>query len=250
MIIDNRKLPFFLPNLFTALNLGCGFAAIMLTLQQHFYLACIVIILGALFDMVDGRIARLTGTQSPFGEQFDSMSDVISFGMAPAFIFYHRFLIDDGRLGMVFTFLYILAGALRLARFNSNIEKVNSNYFQGLPIPGAATAIIGMVLLSVAFPGITEVPYWSMAYLLFYAILMISNFPFPSFKDSAWVKKHKKQTLALIFIIIISGFLKEEIMILFWITLYVIASLIYYLTHRGQFSDIFNWKNEEEEIND
>ena len=117
------KFAFFLPNTFTAMNIGCGFVAIMFSMQGEFYKACMFIFLGAIFDSVDGRVARLTGTSSSFGEQFDSLSDLISFGMAPAIIFYNRFLIDSGRVGMVIAFLFLLCGALRLARFNANIEK-------------------------------------------------------------------------------------------------------------------------------
>ena len=115
--------------------------------------------MGALFDSVDGRVARLTGTQSSFGEQFDSLSDLISFGMAPAMIYYFKFLAGSGRPGMVVAFIFLLCGALRLARFNANIDKVSSDYFQGLPIPGAATAVIGFILLSVAFPNIGFLDY-------------------------------------------------------------------------------------------
>ena len=189
----------------------------------------------------------MTGTESAFGEQFDSLSDLISFGLAPALIFYHRFLPEYGRAGMVVTFLYLLAGALRLARFNSNIDSNSPNYFQGMPIPGAATAMIGMVLFSTEFPQVLNLSYWPLVYILLYGILMISNMPFPSFKHSDWIKKHKKHTLAIIFIVIISGFLREQIMILFWISFYVLASLGYYLTHKQHFSEIFSWKNEEED---
>jgi CDP-diacylglycerol--serine O-phosphatidyltransferase len=96
--MNDKKLAFFLPNIFTAMNIGCGFVAIMLSMNGEFYKGCMFIFLGAIFDSVDGRVARLTGTSSAFGEQFDSMSDLISFGLAPAIMFYHRFLSDSGRL--------------------------------------------------------------------------------------------------------------------------------------------------------
>ena len=102
------KFAFFLPNSFTAMNIGCGYLAMMFAIKGSFYNACIMIILGAIFDSVDGRLARMTGTQSSFGEQFDSLSDLISFGIAPAFIFYNRFLVDYGRAGMVVSFLFLL----------------------------------------------------------------------------------------------------------------------------------------------
>ena len=135
---DKKKLAFFLPNSFTALNLACGFFSILLSFKGEFYFACIVLGLGAIFDSVDGRVARLTGTQSSFGEQFDSLSDLISFGMAPSFLVFNRFLSESGRVGVIVAFFYLLCGALRLARFNANINKVSSTFFQGLPIPSGA----------------------------------------------------------------------------------------------------------------
>ena len=251
MLIENkRKLAFFLPNTFTALNMACGFVGIMQALQGDFYKASMFIVLGAIFDSMDGRVARMTNTQSSFGEQFDSLSDLVSFGVAPAFIFYFRFLGNSGRLGLVVAFLFMLCGALRLARFNANIGHVKSDYFQGLPIPGGATAVIGFILVSLQFPEIVDMTPLAMIYLVFYALLMISNIPFSSFKNSEWVKKHKKQTLMIIFMIIASLFIYEEIMIPIIITTYVMISLIYFLTHRQKFAGIFAWKNDPEEDED
>ena len=244
---NKRKLAFFLPNTFTALNMACGFGGIIKALSGDFYMASMLIVLGAIFDSMDGRVARMTNTQSNFGEQFDSLSDLVSFGVAPAFIFYFRFLQDTGRIGMVTAFIFMLCGALRLARFNANIGHVKSDYFQGLPIPGGATAVIGYILVSLQFPEIRDLTPLAIAYLVFYSILMISNIPFTSFKNSEWVKKHKKQTLMIMFAIIASLFIYEEVMIPIIITGYVIISLIYFLTHRRKFAGIFEWKNEEED---
>lgn len=241
------KLAFFLPNTFTALNMGCGFMGILFAFQGHFYKACMFIIVGALFDSVDGRVARMTGTQSSFGEQFDSLSDLISFGMAPAMIFYFKFLAQSNRAGMVVAFLFLLCGALRLARFNANIEKVSSDYFQGLPIPGAATAIISYILLSLAFPNIEFMQNIAIPYLLFYSVLMISNIPFPSFKSSQWVRRNKRKMLLSIIVLISLLFIWEEVMIFVLISLYVFSSLIYRLTHKDKFKDIFNWEDPVEE---
>jgi CDP-diacylglycerol--serine O-phosphatidyltransferase len=241
----DRRFAYFLPNTFTALNMACGFTAILLSMNGDFYKACMLIVLGAIFDSVDGRVARLTNTQSSFGEQFDSLSDLLSFGMSPALIYYFRFLTDAGRPGMIVAFLFVLCGALRLARFNANIDKNKSDYFQGLPIPGGATAVIGLVLISLRFPEV-NLNFITVPYLLFYAILMISNVPFPSFKKSEWVSKHKKQVLAIIFAIIASLFIYEEVMIPLIITFYVVTSILYFLTHRKKFAGIFDWKEETE----
>ena len=246
MVIDNnRRWAYFIPNTFTALNMACGFIAILYGFHGEFYKACMLIVLGALFDSVDGRVARMTNTQSSFGEQFDSLSDLVSFGVSPAIVFYFRFLSEAGRPGMVAAFFFILCGALRLARFNANIDKNKSDYFQGLPIPGGATAVVGYILLSLNFPELLNRGV-AVAYILFYAALMVSSLPFPSFKKSEWVKTHRKQVLMIIFLVFASLFIYEEIMIPLIITIYVIASLIYFLTHRKRFEGIFEWKEEEE----
>jgi CDP-diacylglycerol--serine O-phosphatidyltransferase len=244
---SKQKWIFFLPNTFTALNMACGFMAILFSIKGEFYQACIAIGLGAIFDSVDGRVARMTGTQSPFGEQFDSMSDMISFGVAPAFIFYFRFLSDFGRLGIVFTFLFILCGALRLARFNANIEKVKSDYFQGLPSPGSALAIVSFVMASIEFGDYLDRVYITVPYITFYALLMVSNIPFPSGKNSEWAKKRKKRVLFIMFMVFSSLAIYEELMLLVHISLYVLGSMIYVFSHKTKFDGIFDWKDEEEE---
>ncbi|MFP5386847.1 MAG: CDP-diacylglycerol--serine O-phosphatidyltransferase [Bacteriovoracia bacterium] len=246
MLLEKHRLAYFIPNTFTALNMACGFIAILFAFHGEFYKACMFIVLGAIFDSVDGRIARMTNTQSSFGEQFDSLSDLVSFGVSPAIVYYFRFLTEAGRPGMVACFFFMLCGALRLARFNANIDKNKSDYFQGLPIPGGATAVISLIFLSINMPEIAEYKPLTVAYLLFYAFLMISNIPFPSFKKSEWVRTHKKQVLMIIFLIFASLFIYEEIMIPTIITFYVVASLIYWLTHLKKFKGIFDWTDEPE----
>lgn len=243
---EARKLAFFLPNTFTALNMACGFTCVVFAMKGEFYQACMILLLGAIFDSVDGRIARLTGTQSAFGEQFDSISDVISFGFAPAMLVYHRFLFDMGRIGLVVSFIYLLCGALRLARFNANIDTVTSDFFQGLPIPGAAWAVGGYVLLSTEVKAIENYPILTIVYVLFYAMLMISNIPFSSFKNSEWVRVHKKSVLFIIFITASLILVYEEIMVVSVITAYVFGSIVYFLSHKGEMKDVFEWKSERE----
>lgn len=248
---DRSKWAFFLPNSFTALNLGCGFVAILYGFQGDFYKACMLIFLAAIFDSVDGRVARITNTQSSFGEQFDSLSDLISFGLSPAIIYYFRFLSEAGRPGMVAAFFFALCGALRLARFNANIDKNKSDYFQGLPIPSGALAAVGMIMVSLHFPAVMDMLPVTLGYLLFYAALMISNIPFPSFKNSEKVKKHKKQVFMLIILVVASLFIWEEVMLPILISVYVLLSLAYFVTHRKKFEGIFDWTDEPElEAND
>ncbi len=244
--LESKKLTYFLPNIFTALNMACGFGSILLSQGGHFYRAAIFILFGGIFDLVDGRIARLTGTQSSFGEQFDSMSDLITFGAAPAMLIYHFSLIGYGRPGQVVAFLFLLCGALRLARFNANIEKVSSAFFQGLPIPSAAMSVIGFVLIATEY---TEIKYYTFLfpiYVIFYSFLMISNIPFNSFKNSAWVKNHKRATLFIIFLLLALLFTYEEIMIFILMTVYVFGCIIYFFTHKGELKNVFEWKGDHE----
>ncbi len=239
---ESKRWAYILPNTFTALNLACGFAAIILAFNEKFYIACVVLGLGALFDSVDGRVARMTGTQSPFGEQFDSMSDLISFGMAPAIIVYLKFLEGMGRLGMVIAFSFVLCAAMRLARFNVNIEKIHSDFFQGLPVPGAALALIGFVLFNREIGGHQFFNYICIFYVFFYSTLMISNIPFPAFKKSEWLKINKKYFFLLVIGVLSALFVYGEVVIGIMITIYVVGSIIYFLTHRGRFQDIFHFE--------
>jgi CDP-diacylglycerol--serine O-phosphatidyltransferase len=248
MIIQGpKRIAFFLPNTFTALNMACGFASIVFAMKGSFYIASMVLLLGAIFDSVDGRVARLTGTQSSFGEQFDSISDVISFGMAPALLLYLRFFQDMGRLGVIIPFVYLLCGALRLARFNANIDKVTSDYFQGLPIPGAALGVIGFILFSTEFSMGPWVKYIAAVYAVVYGFLMISNIPFASFKNSEFVKKNKRKVLAIIFLTFALILVYEQLMILCVISVYVLSCLIYDFAKRKEMATIFDWKEEEDE---
>ena len=247
MLNTPRRLAFFLPNSFTALNLACGFYSILLGWRGEFYIASMLLILGAIFDSVDGRVARLTGTQSSFGEQFDSISDVITFGAAPAFLVYQKFFTTLGRLGLVVSFVFLLCGALRLARFNANIDKVSSDFFQGLPIPSGALALVGLVLASLDYNFINLYYWLPVFYVLFFSFLMISSIPFNSFKKSDWVKRHKKRVLFNMFCLMILTLLEERIMIGLIINIYVLSSLIYFFIHHGELKNMFDWKSEYDE---
>lgn len=242
-----RRIAFFLPNTFTALNMACGFFSIILGWKGDFEKAALILMLGAAFDSVDGRVARMTGTQSAFGEQFDSISDVVSFGVAPAFLVYNKFFFDMGRIGLVTAFIFLLCGALRLARFNANIDRVSSDFFQGLPIPSGAMSMIGIVLLANEYPEIIEYKKLLIPYTWFFSFLMISNIPFNSFKNSLWVKSHKKRAFVMMIGVVLATFLYYEIMIEIVIATYVLASLIYFAKNYNQLGGMFDWKSEYDE---
>jgi len=158
-------------------------------------------------------------------------------------------LIDSGRVGMVIAFLFLLCGALRLARFNANIAKVKSDYFQGLPIPGAALAVLSYILVSLDFDVFNNL-YVAIPYIIFYALLMISNLPFPSFKNSDWVRKNKRKVLFLVFLIISSLFIYEQVMIPVIISLYVLLSLGYTALHRDKLQGVFDWEDSDGEASE
>jgi CDP-diacylglycerol--serine O-phosphatidyltransferase len=175
-----------LPNLFTTAALFAGFYAIVMAMNQRFDNAAIAIFIAMFFDAVDGRVARLTRTQSEFGAEYDSLSDMVCFGAAPALVMYEWALKDLGRFGWIAAFVYCAGAALRLARFNTNIDVVDKRFFQGLPSPAAAALVTGFLWLAID----NKIPVdaygmpWVAAFLTLYAgITMVSNVPFYSFKD-------------------------------------------------------------------
>jgi CDP-diacylglycerol---serine O-phosphatidyltransferase len=181
---------YLLPNLFTTASLFSGFFAIVQAMNNKFEVAAIAIFISMVLDSLDGRVARWTNTQSAFGEQYDSLSDMVSFGVAPALIVYEWSLRDLGKLGWVAAFIYCAGAALRLARFNTNIGVVDKRYFQGLPSPAAAALVAGFVWIITdlrAVKWITQTPQqlvWVTWALTIYAgISMVTNSPFYSFKD-------------------------------------------------------------------
>jgi CDP-diacylglycerol---serine O-phosphatidyltransferase len=175
---------YLLPNAFTTGALFCGFFAIVMAMNQRFEHAAWAIFVAMLLDGLDGRVARLTNTQSEFGAQYDSLSDMVSFGAAPALVIYEFSLRGLGKLGWIAAFVYCAGAALRLARFNTNIEVVDKRYFQGLPSPAAAALIAGFVMLltDLEVPGVIY-PWQGWVLAVFAGLSMVSNVPFYSFKD-------------------------------------------------------------------
>jgi len=177
---------YLLPNAFTTAALFCGFYAIVMAMNQRFDHACWAVFIAMVLDGLDGRIARLTNTQSEFGAQYDSLSDMVSFGAAPALVIYEYSLRGLGKLGWIAAFVYCAGAALRLARFNTNIEVVDKRFFQGLPSPAAAALVVGFIMFTID-PDIAisarQVDWVSWCIALFAGLTMVSNVPFYSFKD-------------------------------------------------------------------
>src|SRR6185295_16585713 len=144
-----RRGIYLLPNIFTTAALFTGFYAIVMAMNQRFVDASVAIFIAMILDWLDGRVARLTRTQSAFGAQYDSLSDMVCFGAAPSLVIYEWALKDLGRFGWIAAFVYCAGTALRLARFNTNIEVVDKRFFQGLPSPAAAALVAGFLMMMV-----------------------------------------------------------------------------------------------------
>jgi CDP-diacylglycerol--serine O-phosphatidyltransferase len=179
-----RRGIYILPNLFTTAALFGGFYAIVQAMQGSFEKAAIAIFVAMVLDGLDGRVARLTRTQSAFGAEYDSLSDMVSFGAAPALVMYEWALTGLGRIGWVAAFVYCAGAALRLARFNTTLEVVDKRYFQGLPSPAAAALVAGFlwVMLEHGVAG-ADVRWIACVTTIFAGVTMVTSVRFYSFKD-------------------------------------------------------------------
>lgn len=179
-----RRGIYILPNLFTTAALFAGFYAIVQAMNGRFEYSAVAIFVAMVFDGLDGRVARLTHTQSEFGAEYDSLSDMVSFGVAPSLVAYEWALKGMGKLGWIAAFIYCAGAALRLARFNTNIGIVDKRYFQGLPSPAAAALVAGLVWvtmdLHIAGP---DIPWVAFGFTVFAGLSMVSNVFFWSGKD-------------------------------------------------------------------
>jgi len=199
VVRKRRKGIYILPNLFTLAALFGGFYAIVMAMNGRFDQAAVGVFCAMVLDSLDGRVARMTNTQSAFGEQMDSLSDMVSFGAAPALIAYEWALKGLGRWGWIAAFVYCACAMMRLALFNVNTSVVDKRYFQGLPSPAAAALVMGFIWicndLGIAGAGAA----WPMFALALYAgLTMVTNVPFYSFKD---VQMKKSVPFAVIVLI-------------------------------------------------
>ncbi|WP_022853470.1 CDP-diacylglycerol--serine O-phosphatidyltransferase [Thermodesulfatator atlanticus] len=187
---DKRNRIYLLPNLFTTGNLFCGFFGLIAAIEGHYAKAAIAILFAMIFDILDGRIARFTGATSRFGIEYDSLCDLVSFGVAPAILVFTFALESYGRYGWLAAFLYVACAALRLAKFNVQAAR-EPNYFSGLPSPGAAGLMASTVLFSLWIgleQPVKHIAILLMVYIVSY--LMVSNAPYPSFKKLTFAERH------------------------------------------------------------
>ena len=224
---------FVLPNLFTTASLFCAFISIVQAMESNFGFAALMIMLSMLFDGMDGRVARLTHTQSEFGEQFDSIADMTAFGVAPALVMYKFCLFTLGGLGWAAAFIYCLCAGVRLARFNCNIGVVDKRFFQGLPSPAAAALLAGFVWLSVEnkLPGFLDasLPWFAFVLTLYAGLTMVCNAPFYSGKSGVSLKNAPFIVMvggAVVFILISSN---PSLAIFTIFCLYALSGYVYQL---------------------
>lgn len=203
-----RRGIYVLPNLLTSANLFCGFYAIVAAIQGHFLKGAVAIMIAAIFDGLDGKIARVTRTVSRFGLEYDSLCDAVSFGVAPGILIYLWALQPFGRLGWLAALIFVACGTLRLARFNTQVHVIGSDYFNGLPIPAAAFMIAATVLLYYRLGGTGTTKHITILIMIYVlSFLMVSTIKYYSFKHMELFKKMRFNMLVIIvmFFIIIAA---------------------------------------------
>ena len=208
-----KKIPsrgiYLLPSILTTFGMFAGFYSIIASINGNFTVAAISIMFAMLWDTLAGRVARLTNTQSDFGAQYDSLADLISFGLAPALLVYEWSLSDFGRLGWLASFIFLACAALRLARFNTQVGISDKRYFQGLPSPAAAGVIATMIWLKFwnleyfDFGVISYSYYIGITITIICALLMVSNVRYYSFKELDSKKASFRVLLAIILSLIV-----------------------------------------------
>jgi CDP-diacylglycerol---serine O-phosphatidyltransferase len=223
-----------LPNLFTTGNLFCGFWAIISVFQDKFSLAAMAILLAGIFDVLDGKVARISGGSSKFGVQYDSLADLVSFGIAPAVLAFSWALRPYGRFGWLAAFLFVVCGALRLARFNVQTTSGESKYFKGLPIPAAAATISLTILLYLRLietGWVKDIVILVMIYVL--AFLMVSTVRYLSFKELGLAKRKPFSTFMFVVLSIIVIVMEPVIVLFGFVLIYVVS---------GPATTVFGWR--------
>jgi CDP-diacylglycerol---serine O-phosphatidyltransferase len=228
-----RKI-YIVPNFVTTANMFCGFYSVIASMQGDFQTAAWAIMAAAVFDALDGRVARLAKATSQFGVEYDSLSDLISFGMAPAILLYQWALQPFGRLGWLAAFLFMACGALRLARFNVSANLLPKAYFQGLPIPMGAGVVATFIIFhqTVGWPSMSaDIPRDILALGLTFGLasLMVSTIRFPSFKEFNWRSRASFGYLMVGVLAMILIAVKPEVTLFLLLSTYVGLSLLWNL---------------------
>jgi CDP-diacylglycerol--serine O-phosphatidyltransferase len=243
-----RKGIYVLPNLFTLAALFGGFYAIVMAMNNRFEMAAIGVFCAMVLDSLDGRVARMTNTQSAFGEQMDSLADMVSFGAAPALISYEWALRGLGRWGWIAAFVYCACAALRLARFNVNTSVVDKRFFQGLPSPAAAALVMGFIWLlnDHGFAG-NDVAWLMFGVCLYAGLTMVTNLPFYSFKDMHMKRSVPFAVIVLIVILIAVINIEPPVMLFTLFVVYGVSGYALYIWRRarGQQASVISTSTDE-----
>ncbi len=232
-----RRGIYILPNLLTTGNLLCGFWAIISVFQERFYFAAVAILLAAVFDVFDGKVAKLSGATTKFGMQYDSLADLVSFGVAPALLAFSWALRPYGKFGWLAAFLFVACGAIRLARYNVLASAGETKYFKGLPIPVAAAMISFTILLYfqlIETDLVKDIVVLVMIYVL--AFLMVSNIRYFSFKELNLAKR-KPFSIFIFVVLSLVVIVMEPVIVLFAFVLFYVFS--------GPVSMVLAWREKK-----
>lgn len=231
-----RRIPFrrgvaILPSLFTVANMFFGYCAIILAFKRSFEWAVTFVVIAGILDSLDGRIARMTGTTSDFGKELDSLSDFLSFGLAPALVLYHWGLKDLGRTGWLFAFLLPVAGSMRLARFNVQAEKADKRFFVGLPIPAAAAAaVLPLYFLPQGLP--RPFKWMALTYVVLLSLFMVSTFRYRSFKDLDLRERRSPKVIFFVALVLVLVALHPPAVLLAVAVVYSFSAPLTYLLEK------------------
>ena len=233
-MINNNKpqLIYIIPNLFTAASAFTGVISILSSVKGDFEKAAIFILISLVFDGLDGRVARLTKTTSKFGAEFDSLADIVAFGVAPAMLFYYSVGIHYGKVGSLLTAMYVVFGAIRLARFNIMVGVSEPSVFIGVPIPTAAVVLATWVMIHEKYLFFRDFDFLIIFGITILSFLMVSNIRYPSFKKIDL----EKQNLRKVLIYLIMVFSIIYLYPIETITVIITAYLLY-----GLFRAIYNF---------
>lgn len=232
-MVTEKKKPhkgiYLLPNMITTLSMFLGFLSMVWAVQGRFEAACMAILLSALMDGLDGKVARLTNTASEFGVQYDSLADLVAFGLAPAMLLWQWQLETFGRLGVAAAFIYAACGALRLARFNVSSGAVGKRFFIGLPIPAGGCTVVTFVFFASIFPEFLRpvTPYLSLLLAVGVGILMVSKVRYFSFKEYDFLRAHPIRSMLSFLLVLALVASLPRIMAFVLCAVYIAGGLVY-----------------------
>lgn len=239
---------YLLPNLMTTAALFAGFYAVIAGMQGHYEQGAIAIFVAMVFDGLDGRVARMTNSSSAFGAEYDSLADMVSFGLAPALLVYTWVLQDFGKLGWLAAFIYTAGAALRLARFNTQVGVADKRYFQGLPSPAAAALLAGLIWM-VENDGLQNdlLPLITLVLTIFAGLMMVSNIRFSSFKELNLKNKVSFLTLILGVLVLVVISINPALILFSILFLYALSGPVVTLTSLRKTRELRRQQREQSE---